>query len=169
MNTEKLAQWLTITGNLGIIVGLIFVAVELNQNTVSNKGAAYQTWVAANLALNSSLIPADKSREIADGMVDSSNLTAGSQMPFAMWHFSYFQQIQATDYLYQIETLDRALWEAEIHRAAVHLELPGVRQWWDAGGKTQLTPEFVELIESTQSKSTRWSWDDEKGFVADER
>ena len=169
MNTEKLAHWLTITGNLGIIVGLILVAVELNQITASNKGAAYQTWVAANLALNSSLMQANTSAEISDGMSDSANLTADSQVPFAMWHFSYFQQIQATDYLYQIETLDRALWEAEIHRAAVHLELPGVRQWWDAGGKTQLTPEFVELIESTQSKITRWSWDDEKGFVASER
>ena len=168
MDTQKLAHWLTIVGNLGIIVGLILVAVELNQNTASNKSTAYQSWVAANLSLNSSYIQAEAAGAISNGMDESADLTAESQGSFAMWNFSFFQQIQATDYLYQTGTLDRALWEAEIHRAAGHLELAGVRQWWDAGGKTQLTPEFVQLIESTQSRITRWDWDQESGFTPDQ-
>ncbi len=169
MNTEKLAHWLTIIGNLGIIIGLILVAVEVNQNTASNKGAAYQTWVAANLALNASIIQANSTGEVTAGMSDSANLSADTQAIFSMWHLSYFQQIQATDYLYQTGVLDRDLWEGEVHRAAGHLGLAGVRQWWDAGGKTQLNPEFVELIESTQSRITRWSWDEDRGLVPDER
>ncbi len=169
MNIKKLAHWLTIIGNLGIITGLILVAVELNQNTASNKGAAYQTWVAANLALNSSLIQLNSSGEVVAGMSDATNLSADTHAPFSMWHLGYFQQIQATDYLYQTGVLDRDLWEGEIHRAAGHLALPGVHQWWDAGGKTQLNPEFVELIESTQSRITRWTWDKDRGFVPDEQ
>ena len=33
MNTEKLAHWLTIVGNLGLLAGLILVALQINQNT----------------------------------------------------------------------------------------------------------------------------------------
>lgn len=45
------------------------------------------------------------------------------------------------------------------------LSLPGVRQWWDAGGKTQLTPSFVELMEATHSGMTVWGWEEGQGFV----
>ncbi len=57
------------------------------------------------------------------------------------------------------------LWETEINRAACHLAYPGVRQWWDAGGKTQLTPQFVKLIESVETSATTWDWESGRGFV----
>jgi len=167
MKTEKIAHWLTIFGNLGILVGLVLVAFELNQNTASIQGSAYQTWVAANLELNFAAAEEDMSRTIAVGTRDSASLSQDTFLEFALWNYSLFQLIQATDYLYRTGALDQELWESEIHRAAVHLELPGVRQWWDAGGKTQLTPEFVRLVESTASDATRWAWREGQGFVED--
>ncbi len=164
MNSEKLANWLQIVGNLGILAGLIMVAVQINQNTASVKGSAYQAWVAANMELNMSFAGAEA---ISQGALDSANLTEESQAAFAMWNMSLMQMVQATDYLYRTGTLDKNLRDKEIHRAAGHLEYPGVRQWWDAGGKTQLTPEFVELIESTTSNITRWTWEKGKGFVSE--
>ncbi len=164
MNSEKMANWLQIFGNLGILVGLIFVVIEVNQNTASIKGAAYQAWVAANMELNMSFAGAEA---ISQGDLDSANLTEESQAAFAMWTMSLMQMVQSTDYLYRTGTLDKNLRDKEIHRAAGHLEYPGVRQWWDAGGKTQLTPEFVELIKSTASNITRWTWEKGKGFVSE--
>ena len=164
MNSEKLANWLQIVGNLGILAGLIMVAVQINQNTASVKGSAYQAWVAANMELNMSFAGAEA---ISQGDLDSANLTEESQAAFAMWNMSLMQMVQATDYLYRTGTLDKNLRDKEIHRAAGHLEYPGVREWWDAGGKTQLTPEFVELIESTASNITRWNWEKGKGFVSE--
>ena len=167
MKTEKLAHWLTIVGNLGILGGLILVAIELNQNTASIQGSAYQTWVAANLELNATASTDGMSQTLNAGNLDSANLNQGNFIEYGLWNYSFFQLIQATDYLYKTGSLDRALWQSEINRAAVHLELRGVRQWWDAGGKTQLTPEFVELIESTRSTSTRWGWEDGRGVLQD--
>ena len=165
MKAEKINQWLGLIANVGVIVGIVFLALEIRVNTVSNQSAAYQAWVAANMALNSSLIPADSVVEIGMGMDDSKNLTQDSQLPFAMWHFSYYQQLQATDYLYRTGTLDPSLWEVEVNRGAIHLQLPGVRQWWDAGGKNQLDPGFVQLIESIEPASTGWDWTKETGFL----
>ena len=41
-----------------------------------------------------------------------------------------------------------------------------VREWWEAGAETQLTPEFVDLVESRKSRSVRWDWDEERGSYA---
>ena len=70
--------------------------------------------------------------------------------------------------MYRSGSLDEELWRSEVNRAAGMLALPGVRQWWDAGGKTQLTPQFVELMESTQSDMTIWGWQEGRGFVPDD-
>ena len=40
---------------------------------------------------------------------------------------------------------------------------PGVKQWWDAGGKTQLALQFVEPVESTESEINVWAWEPGKG------
>jgi hypothetical protein len=86
---------------------------------------------------------------------------------YATLNMSVMQMAQSTDYLYRSGSLDRELWEAEMNRAAGILAFPGVRQWWDAGGKTQLTPGFVEFLESIQSNIDTWSWDEERGFFQD--
>ena len=83
-----------------------------------------------------------------------------------MWHLSLMQMAQTTDYLYQAGSLDRDLWESEINRAAGILAAPGVRQWWDAGGNTQVTPQFADMIESIEPNMTVWGWKEGQGFVA---
>jgi hypothetical protein len=45
----------------------------------------------------------------------------------------------------------------------------GVRQWWDAGGRTQLAPSLVEHLESLDPNvSETWNWDEKKGYYQDE-
>ncbi len=33
MNTEKLSHWVSILSNIGLLAGLILVAIQINQNT----------------------------------------------------------------------------------------------------------------------------------------
>ena len=40
MDTEKANQWLMLVANLGVLAGLIFVAIELNQNTKATVASA---------------------------------------------------------------------------------------------------------------------------------
>jgi hypothetical protein len=63
-------------------------------------------------------------------------------------------------------SLNKELWESEMDRAAGILSIPGVRQWWDAGGKTQLTPSFVEFLESRQPNVTIWHWNEDRGYTS---
>ncbi len=40
MNNKKLNQWLTLGANLGVVAGLIFLGIEINQNTRATIAAA---------------------------------------------------------------------------------------------------------------------------------
>ena len=167
MNWDAVGAVGEIVGAIAVVATLVYLARQLRQNTASVQASAYQTWVGANLQVNLATIDQHFSAVAAKGIYDSKDLDHDSFMMFALWNHSIFQMIQATDYMYRLGAIDEALWESEISRAAVHLGLPGVRQWWDAGGRTQLAPQFVELVESYDSKTVRWSWNPEQGFVPD--
>ena len=165
---ENLAYVGEIVAAIAVILTLIYVAAQLKLNTASNGANAYQTWLAANLQVNASAAVEAMSETLAAGHEDSANLTEGSSIKFGLFQMGFFQLVQSVDYLYRTGSLDHALWQSEVNRAALNLRLPGVRQWWDAGGKTQLTPEFVRLIESTESTAMLWNWEKGKGFVVPE-
>ena len=76
--------------------------------------------------------------------------------------------IATSDYLYRSGSLDRELWEGEMNRAAGILAMPGVRQWWDAGGNTQVTERFAKQLESTRSNIAYWTWHPERGYFRTE-
>jgi hypothetical protein len=72
--------------------------------------------------------------------------------------------IQATHQLFLDDAVDRAVWDRELQRAVGGLRVPGFREWWDAGGRTQLSSEFVQLVETTPLDIVGLQWDSEKGF-----
>ena len=164
MNTEKVSTWVQITANIGLFAGLILLAIEINQNTASLQGSSYQAWAAAKVELNLAFADQFQAEAYASGIYDSSNLTEESYLAFAMWNYGALQMAQTVDFLYRMGSLDHELWDTEINRAAGILSLPGVRQLWDAGAKSQFAPSFVELIEPTESNTTRWEWDKNRGF-----
>ncbi len=167
MDQKGLNEWLTLTANFAVIAGIVFLAVELRQNTKQLELQSYQSWVAANMEINTAIADPDLSAIVSRGHSDSSNLTTDSYIAYAMFHMSMMQMAQSTHYLYLQGSIDKELWEAEMDRAALVLSTPGVRQWWDAGGRTQLTPSFVTFLESIERKGTTWYWDDKRGFTSD--
>jgi hypothetical protein len=163
---SKIAHWITVGANVAVLAGLLFVAVHIRQNTRSIRAAAYQTWVASATSWNLG-IAADKelAAAIVQGHTDAGKLTDVSQMQYAMSMLALMQMIQSTYYLYRDGSIDASLWDIERQRAALHLTNPGVRQWWDAGARTQLSPEFVRIVEATKVTSGSWNWEPGRGFV----
>ncbi len=166
--SQLLGNYGEFVGAIAIVVTLAYLAVQLRQNTAGMRATAYQAWVGANLELNKAFGEQAQSEAISKGMYNPDKLTEESFLPFAMWFMSVMQMAQATDYLQRVGSLDRDLANTEIRRVALILALPGVRQWWDAGARTQLTPQFVELIESTTPDLTEWRWEAGRGFFPDE-
>jgi len=162
---DKTNRWLTLMANFAVIAGILVVAIELRQNTQQLRVHAYQAWNAANTAIDMTIADPELSAIVAGGHADSANLSNDTYIAYAMFHLSMLQMAQSAHYLYLQGALDEELWQAEMRRAAGLLSLPGVRQWWNAGGRTQLSPSFVDYIESVDPGETmRWNWDKERGF-----
>jgi hypothetical protein len=168
MKKIDIGQMITIFANVGVIVGIIFLAVEVKQNNRQLELQSYQAWVALNIQINSALMDPEISAITYAGNSDSINLSEDTFVTHAMSHLALFQIAQSTDYLYRAGSLDRELWEAEMNRTAGILTQPGVRQWWDAGGRTQVTPRFAEFLESIQTDIAIWSWNPDEGYFRDD-
>ena len=84
MNSTKTRDWVSIGANLGILAGLILVAVQINQNTRTTRDAAYQSWVAASIELNMQATDTDVSRTLSRGHDDSANLTEETQIQYVL-------------------------------------------------------------------------------------
>ena len=168
MKLSTLNEWLTLGANIGVLAGIIFLAVELQQNTKQLQLQSYQSWVEANMQIKSTMADPDHSRTMALGNEDSTKLNPDNWIAFAMTTMSMMQMAQSADYLYRSGALDEELWQAEMNRAAGILTIPGARQWWEAGGKSQLAPSFVTLIESLNSDMATWSWSQDRGFFRDD-
>ncbi len=169
MFLEKTNRWLTLVANFAVIAGIFFLAAEIRQNTQQLQVQSYQNWNAANTAINMTIADPDLSSIVSSGHADSANLSKQTYIAYAMFHLSLLQMAQSANYLYLQGVLDEELWRAEMGRAAGLLSLPGVRQWWNAGGRTQVSPSFARFIESVDPGETiRWNWDEERGFFPSE-
>ena len=160
----SVGQAITILANFGVIVGIVFLVVELQQNNQQLELQSYQAWIDANLQINALMSDPIRSEILAEGYVDSRNLSNETYIAFAMINTSVMQMAQSTDFLYRSGSIGRSLWNSEMNRAAGILSLPGAQAWWQAGGRTQLSPEFVQLIESIDTNICTWAWDAEQGF-----
>ncbi len=168
MALEQYAYIAEIIGVLVVTASLLYLAKEVHQNSKQLESQSYQAWIASNVHINMSVADPELSAIVAKGNFDSTKLDNDSYVAYAMTHLALLQMAQAADYLYRSGSLDRELWEGEMNRAAGILAMPGVRQWWDAGGNTQLTEAFVKRLESTKTNIAYWTWDSERGFYRTE-
>ena len=140
--SELLGNYGEFVGAIAIVVTLVYLAIQLRQNTASVRANAYQSWVATNVDINVALSNPGQSLMALKGNLDPRELTEESAVSYLMIHLS------------------------EMNRIATLLRTPGVRQMWDAGAKSQLSPKFVETLESIESTATYAHWDSQRGFYS---
>jgi len=92
MNADCVNRWMTLTANFAVIAGIVFLAVELQQNTKQLELQSYQSWVAANLEINTAIANPDLSAIVSKGHADSANLSPESYIAYAMFHMSMLQK-----------------------------------------------------------------------------
>ena len=101
-------------GAVTIVVTLIYLAVQIRQNTASVRASAYQTWVSANLGINTATTDQVFGEVVLKGINDPTQLELGTAVGFAMWNHGAFQMWQAIDTLHRMNAIDESLWRAEM-------------------------------------------------------
>ena len=161
-----LARYLSV-GALAVVGTLIYLAIELRQNTASVRATAYQTWSDAKTALfehSSDTL----SRTIAQGLDDPSVLTKDNYIQFAFWCQQYVLAAQTTYFLQKDRIIPDSVFRTEFATTAELLSNTlGASQWWLAGARTQFSEEFVNAIEAEfgmPNDIQRWIFTEGRGF-----
>ncbi len=168
MNWEAIGAIGELIGATAVVVTLLYLVKQIKQNTESTDAVGLQTWQSNSTA--NWLAPAEN-RELGGGvaamMQDSRNLSGDNWVQVGAWWLNNFRQFQTTFVMHEKDVVDDELFLVEMRIAARNLHVPGVRQWWDAAGRNQMTPRFVKYLEAFDAgEDSNWVWTKETGFVS---
>jgi hypothetical protein len=141
-----------LTGALAVMVSLVYLAIQVRQNTRSIRGAMYSTIVQSFQQLN--MISASDS-EVAElleaGVEDWDSLAAVDRSRLLHGFFSLFKNFENAYYQYWQGTLEPGLWEGWSLLMRSYYAKPGVQSWWQLRRRAFST-EFREFLESSRTE-----------------
>jgi hypothetical protein len=147
MDTDKANRWLTLVANLGVLTGLVFVAIELNQNTKATVASASEQITNQSLdyfALgmdNQVIALARYKQSIGDEL-------SGFEQNQLWWHQNYnFGGFQNVYLQYQRGYLEQSEWDRyqRIIKARLTTDEFAKKMWEET--QQAWTDEFIAEVE----------------------
>ena len=148
MNLDSLNKWLTLLANIGVITGIIFLAVEVSQN---NDFLAYEERLSSVQQSMDAYEAISQDPQLSELIVKDrigEQLTPAEELQLASYWMRNFHNWQ---WNYQ-EFPERTYYWSGIQR--VFENYPSVQRAWDgnskgsvSAGKDNFSPEFVRFIE----------------------
>jgi len=153
MNWDAIGALGEILGATAVVVSLVYVAIQIRQNTNETKMQRTQSLIQANSDVNSQM--ADN-KELADvfqaAVLDYRNLSGSEQMRFGALAFSAFNRYSFAYHQFLDGQLKEIFWDVIERELLVFLSLPGAHAWWEKD-KTRFLPDFVSHMDALMEES----------------
>jgi hypothetical protein len=147
MELQTLANVGEFLGGLGVIVSLIYLAVQIRGNTSSQQSETYarslermaymQEFMAKDHALT---------KMFNEGLIDPSQLTLTQKIQFAWVLTEMFGNLEFMFFQSEQRNIPAELWDRWEETMKWWLTFPGVVAWWK-GKPTPFTPAFMSCVE----------------------
>lgn len=113
MSMDRTNQWLSLLANLGVVAGIIFLALELQQNTNTSRTSAYQELNQEILEVRSWLVADDELRRNYEKYLGgNSALLDQDQISELSWVIrSFFSIYDNAYYFYSLGIIAESEWE----------------------------------------------------------
>lgn len=142
---EKLNQWMTLAANVGVLIGIVFLAYEVRQNT---EAVHAQTREAILSAAQTELQAVRNDPNLIDSIVREGPLTVDEQVKLYTWLVSILKIREFSWLQRKSGVIDDAQWRSELAVTQAILQAPRVRLWWDKVGHKTVSSEFREFVDS---------------------
>lgn len=145
INSSKLNDWLTLIANLAVVGGIVFLAVEIQQNNELLRSESRQALISNDLtSLTENVAYADLFVKLAS----DEELSAKEQMQLSFIftidlrnrEFEYFQYVNGL--------LDEETWLSYRQVILINHSSERGRAWWDKVGRRIVDPEFGRLVDA---------------------
>ena len=149
MTLEDIYYLSQIVAVIGIFVSLIFVGVQVRQNTKALKATSHHAVTNSFNAINNMMAndPAF-ARRWRLGMAGAGELNEDERLSFSFLSLAYMRIFETLYYQYTNGTLDKKLFDAELQtlKWSFTKEHPGFLAWW-ATNPISLSAEFRAFID----------------------
>jgi len=145
MKLPVINDWLTLIANLGVLIGVIAVVVELNQNTRAIRDSAIQSLDSGVLTVVN-MLAADRENAVlfADGTTDFANLDRDEQIHYSALVNAICLRMDVSWFAFQNGLLPEQLWRREEDVLRELVNSPGGKAVWVNCNASQ---EFLGYVE----------------------
>ena len=131
-------------GAMAVVISLLYLAVQIRQNTRSLRASAHQMITVQIAELNRTIVEQPEVASILErGFADGNSLTTEESRRFNAYNSARFRHYDNIYYQYRAGMLEESQWQGLSNLLCVHLtQQPGLRQWWE-GVTDFYSTEFV--------------------------
>ena len=156
MTLETLTELSQIIGSAGVVASLIFVGLQIRQNTRSQRVVAVNSLTAAAVAIN---LPGMESplfgKALAAAMADWKSATRDQRIVAHYFLFSFFKLAESAWYQHGVHALDHTQWAGWERLLLAFYHCDGVKAgWWLHRGDVY-APEFGLYLSNTSCEDDR--------------
>ena len=147
MKLDQLNAWLALAANVGVIAGIVFLGLEIRQNTRTMQAAAIQdsTGIAREQILMFAT-DAETNRIAMVGSEDPSNLNKEEQKRFFWINRSFWLGMQGLYRQWEMGVLPNLEWDVWTKIICENYSSRGGQVHWP-GNKQKLIPAFIDWVE----------------------
>ena len=131
MNLETIARIAEIVSSIAVVVSLIYVGMQVRQNTRALRATTYNAVTANSISILSAM---DSHPEYTEFLVrvqaDPAAATPAEQMRFHLSMLSGFRHWDNLYYQYRNGMLEAEMWSSYDHTMTAWLEIPSWRDWF---------------------------------------
>lgn len=145
---EKLNHWLTLLANVGVLAGIVFLALEIRQNTAATHSATVQSVTDnSTTGLREYAANSDLSRIRLKGDFSHSALTDLERFQYFAHNRGYWLHFQNVYFQIGLGALEPRAWATYKRIICVDMSSrPGLQVDWEQHSAV-LDPEFVAVVE----------------------
>ena len=146
MSIEFLGNIGDFIGGIGVIVTLIYLALQIRQNTVATRADSYQAVVSSasdwsrELSLNAEICEI-----LQRGAEDYNALDVVERLRFNLAMSSYFRNMENLHLKFRAGAVDASVWSGWASRTRAFMLPPGTQAWW-ALNATAYSSDFRAFI-----------------------
>lgn len=157
MDLLQINEWLTLAANLGVLVGIVFLIIEIKQNTALHNSDSRKALLSND---QTSLLVALDHHDIFQKMSQPEKLSQADQYRLSFIfaidlrnrEFEYFQ--------YMSGSLDENTWKSYKDLILMNHATERGRIWWEKVGREVVNPKFAEMVDQMlANQPTNELWD----------
>jgi hypothetical protein len=136
-----------VLGALGVIISLIYLAVQIRQNTRSLRASSRQAVLDGQSNFATLLLHNDNmARVYRVGIEDIGKLTDDERVQLDALLVTMFRSFQNLYFEHESSTVEQGIWDGFHRNMLWHMKRPGVREWWETR-KVLYSPAFSAFLD----------------------